>query len=152
MENFVLQIKTICLVSILTGVLGCLIPECKLKKAFNRFCAVVIVFAVLMPLSSFGKNADKAGLSGFDRVRGEVSLQNETAEKMIYTAVLESALNERFSEAGISATVAVECEKTDDSYKIAAFTVSAAASDDKDKAALLLNEGFNGIPVYFKEE
>lgn len=152
MDKLTLQIKAVCLISILTGVMGCIIPSCRLKKAFNSFCAVVIVFAIMMPLSSLGKNTAELVLSGFDASEEDTSAEYETAEEMIYKRVVEKAVTESFSESGINVTVTVECERVEAGYEIISFSVYGFNAEEKEIITDYFNRGFNGIPVYFKEE
>ena len=152
MDNLALQIKLICLVSILTGVLSTLLPSGRLKKSFNSFCAIIIVFVIMLPFSTLGRSAQKESFLDFDEREGDLLSQSDTAEKLIYTSVLENALNDRFYEMGFSATVKAECEKLGESYTVVSFTVKSAEENEKEKIYSYLNEGFGGVAVYFEEE
>lgn len=152
MDEFAIQIKTICLISILTGVMGCIIPNCRLKKAFNSFCAVVIAFTIMVPFSSFGKSAGKYTFSDLTAVEEKVVVQGEAAEKLIYTRVVEKAITESFAENGITADVSVECESTDDGFKLVSFTVCGCSEEEKSVISNYFNKGFGNVTVYFKEE
>ena len=150
MDKLTLQIKAVCLVSILTGVMGCIIPYCRLKKAFSSFSAVVIVFTLMMPFASFGKVLEEYRLNDFTAEREEASVQFETAELMIYKRVIEVAIAESLSESGITASISVECENEDDGYRITSFTVSGCSEEEKGKICDYLSRGFGDVPVFFK--
>ncbi len=152
MDEFSLQIKTVCLVSILTGIMSAIIPAGKLKKAFNSFCAVVIIFSVILPFTSLKKAAEKSNLFDISKAEGELLSQNSTAEQLIYTKVIEKAINDRLTEMGISGTVKVQCEKEGENFSIASFTVIADTDVEKEKIRAYLTEGFVGIPINFKED
>ena len=152
MDNLTLQIKTVCLVSILTGIMSVLVPSGRLKKAFNSFCAVVIIFSVMLPFTSLGRSAEKSNLFDFSKAQSELLSQSSSAEQLVYTSVVEKALNDRLTEMKIKGTVRVQCEKEGDGFSIVSFTVTADTDEDKDKISAYLTEGFNGIPIYFKEE
>ena len=152
MDDFTLQIKTVCLVSILTGIMGALIPSGRLKKSFDSFCAVVIVAAILLPVNSLKNSAAKDISFDFSKSENNLLNQEDTAEKLIYKEVLEKALNGRISQIAPTSDVKVECVKNDSGYEIKSFTVSGCTSAEKEAVAAYFKESFSGIPVYFKEE
>lgn len=152
MDEFSLQIKTVCLVSIFTGVMSVLIPAGKLKKAFNSFCAIVIIFSVMLPFTSLKKAAEKGDLLDISRADGELLSQNSSAEQLIYTKVIEKAINDRLTEMDISAAVRVQCKKEDESFTVTSFTVVADTDEDREKTRAYLTEGFDGATINFEED
>lgn len=152
MDSLTLQIKSVCIVSIFTGILSVVIPSCRLKKAFNSFCAVVIVFTILMPFSSFGKGADDFVFFDSDSNEEGTLPNNDTAEKFIYGLIIENALNNRFAEMGLHIEISAECEKLEDEYRVTSFTVYGCKEEEKEKVTTYFNEGFSGIPINFAEE
>ena len=152
MDEFTLQIKTVCLVSILTGIMSVLIPSGSLKKAFNSFCVVMIIFSIMLPFTSLKKAAEESNLHDFGKVQGELLSQNSSAEQLVYTSVVEKALNDRLNDMGLNGCIDVQCEKEGDSFSIVSFTVTADTDEEKDKISVYLTEAFNEIPIHFKEE
>ena len=152
MDEFTLQIKTVCLVSIFTGIMSVLIPSGRLKKAFNSFCAVVIIFSIILPFTSLKKAAEESDMFDFSKAQSELLSQNSSAEQLVYTSVIEKALNDRLKEMGLKGKVDADCKKEGDSFRIVSFTVTADTDEEKDKISVYLTEAFNEIPIHFKEE
>jgi hypothetical protein len=152
MDNFTLQLKALCLVSILIGVMGVLIPSCRLKKAFDSFCVVVIAAAIILMLSSLKSVKSEFDIFDFDKPNGGISTESSTAEVMLYSTVIEKAVNSHFLQSGLSVTVEAECESTSEGCKVTSFTLIEYDEAEKEAATEYLAQAFGGIPVYYKEE
>lgn len=153
MDKIELQIKTVCVVSLFAGVISALIPQGRMKSAFSSFCAVVVIFHLVTPLTSiktdssefFGKVIKEKENTFVDEVK--------TAEVMIYENALESALEKNLAEKGTEVKIEAVCEKTGDEITVVSFTVySAAGEKEKEEVLQILNSGFCNAAVSFKEE
>ena len=145
------DIKAVCLVSMLAGIIGALIPSGKMKSAFSAFCSVVMIFYIVSPLS--GINAE--GLRGF-------SLKNEESEEMLLSDIktaevilseqmLEDALENNIRKSGFDLKLNVSCEKKDGEIKIKSITVSGCENEeDRGIVKEILLKNFNEIEIVFE--
>lgn len=152
MDKIAFSLETVCFVSILAGIIGALIPQGKLKGAFSSFCAVVLVFCFIEPLSEI--RGESFGALFTDDVRSEEELLSDvnTAEKQLYENLLEKGLEEKLDSIGCSAEVKAECEKNEDEYKTVTLTVKGKlTAQEKYAAEIYLKEGFPAAEIKFEE-
>ena len=95
MDKIELQVETVCLVSMLAGILITAIPQGKMKGAFSSFCAVVVIFYMLTPFSQIDIQKMKAFSLDSEDKSEELLSETRTAEVMISENILEKAMEEK---------------------------------------------------------
>ena len=153
MDNISLQIKIICLVSILAGILSSVIPKGKMKGSFSSLSAVVILTAMIIPLKEL-KSTDFSSF-GFEGGQVSESLEAEVsqAEDLIYESVICDTVEADFSKEGIKSEVNVECENKSGELTVINITVCGDFSQEE-KAYMTdyLITCFKEAEINFKEE
>lgn len=131
MDETVLQIKTICLVSILSGILSVLIPQGRMKSAYLSLCAVVMISAIALPF----KNSHKKDFSFFSLDKGkineELSSNFPQAEVTIFEQAIASALENNLSQEGISAKIGIKAEKVGESILVSEIAVNGSFTEEE---------------------
>lgn len=147
------EIKTICLVSMLAGIISAAIPAGRMKNAFSSFCAVAVVFYMIAPLTEI--NADSFKLSAFAGDKHDEALLSDvrTAEVMLYEKMLEKALAEKLEQAGFKASLKLRCEKQGEEIKALSVTVAGSVSDEaRQSIKKILTDSLGDITVSFEED
>ncbi len=147
------DIKSLCLASMLAGIIGAIIPSGKMKGAFASFCAVVMIFYIVSPISDI-KAKGLRNFSFENESRDELLLSDvRTAEVMLYEQMLEKALEEKFRESGLVLTLKINCEKLGDEIKVNCITVSGCENEgDRYTTEKILTDSFVGAKVVFEGE
>lgn len=152
MDNPSLQIKTVCLVSILAGVLSAMIPKGRMKSAYASMSAVVLLSSMIIPLKSLG-NMDFSAISiKHEEVSDNLEKESKRAETELFEAVVSSSLSDYFSEKGIRTIIKVESELFGDELSVEKINVSGSFNDEeKEYVTGYLTSCFENVTVYFTE-
>ena len=132
MGEFESYIKSLCLISIFTGVISSAVPSGKLKNAFTGLCSVMLVFSMVLPLKgggNFFENADSFSFSDSGKV---LSSDVKTAEVIIYQQVMAEALEKEFlSSFNAESDVSACCENVNGEVRVISFEIYAALNEEQ---------------------
>lgn len=145
------DIKTICFISVFSGIINAAIPAGRMKNAFNCFCAVMVVFYMLLPLSDI--KPEELTLSAFDDDKHDEALLSDvrTAEVMLFESLLEASLEEKLTEAGFTVRLKVICEKKDDEIRVLSVAVKGSiTTQEREKVERIITDSFDGAAVSFE--
>lgn len=145
-----MQLKVICLVSVLSGMLSAMMPKGRMKSSFTALCSVVLVSSMLM---LFGSLSLKESFSFFEKGQAaDQALISETegAELMLFERALGDAFENLLEEKGISAVVKPECEKLSGEITVCGFTVYYSGDEEEKRHIYaLISQSFGDIGVKF---
>lgn len=80
-------IITICVVSVVSGILSCVMPRSSAKKAFQYVCSVVLVYAVLYPfISGSFEFPDLEKIFGSDKADTSYEFSSKSEEVYLIAA------------------------------------------------------------------
>lgn len=146
------EIKTICMISMFAGIISAVIPSGKMKGAFNSFCAVVLIFYIILPLAGIKADSFKLFSAADSEKRDEALLSDvRTAEVMLYEQMLEKAVKEKLGKSGLAASVEAECEKINEKFRVNSFEISGCNDEESRKTAeKILTESFADVKVIFE--
>lgn len=150
MEKLNVQIKVICLVSVLSGMLSAMIPAGKMKSAFTALCSVVLVSAMLTPLESFSlKDGFSFFKNGQAASQGLIS-ETESAELLLFEKALGDAFEKLLKEKDIIVSVKPRCENVEGEIAVCDFTVIFSGDEEeKRQISELLSQSFKDTEVIF---
>lgn len=152
MDKLSLQIKIVCLVSILSGVLSSVIPGGKMKSAYLSLCGVVLISSMIVPFKNYDMK-DFSFISYDEKKTSEnLELEQRTAEVMIYEKVVSDALKSNLEKKGITADVTAKGEAQGEEIRITAITVEGVLeSQQKQEIEIMLENGFPNAEINLKE-
>lgn len=149
MDRISLYIRLICVVSILSGVLISLIPGGRFKNSFRSFCGLLMISAMVVPLSAITSD----GIADFrlDKVyNSDVDYQGE--EKQMFTDMLELSVEEKLKKENLIADISIEVAENYDATVIKSVTVEGDFNDDeKNYITDMLGNFFPEAEIIFKE-
>lgn len=153
MDSFITDIKIICLISILTGVLSVLIPPGAIKNAFTTLCAVVMIYACVVPFADIDSIISSVDFSSGEEVSKRLTLDERTAQVMIYEKIVADSLESNFSDQSYKVKVSVEACNSNEEIHIQSITVTGKLSDEeKSVIENSLKESFQDAIIIFTEE
>lgn len=153
MDKLVSQLETVCLVSILGGILNAVIPKGRLKGAFSSFCAVVIILALFLPLGEI--KSQGADIFNFKSEKFNSSLESEvkTAETLLFESLLEKSLTDALGEMGYKLSIKTECENRNGEPEVKKITVKGEFdAESKSEIEEYLKKSFSGSEISFEED
>ena len=120
-------------VAIVSGVLSALVPEGKMKKAYKTLGAVVMIYAVLLPLI----NSDVIDFRIDDYLQDNYEV-SEKMDKYARQAIVNSAekaiedlLYESAEEKGLSCKFKAQCDVIDEKIIVSSVNVTGAKTQSQ---------------------
>lgn len=153
MGDITLSLKSLCLVSIISGILSALLPDGGIKKAFYSLCAIVMIYSLISAFSSFEKNDFAKEKFSRNKFEKNISEQEDTAQLMIYEKVVSDALGNILKSKWNVYGVEVSASYNDKNAEINSLKVTGELSDaEKNEIEILLNDKFEKIQIIFEVE
>lgn len=150
MDKITNSLETVCFVSLLGGVLCAVVPSGRMKGAFYSFCAVLLIFSLLIPLGQIDTLAKE--LPDFKNEKADERLASDvrTAEVQIFEKLSENALDEMLEKNGFHAKTSAECESTESDIIVKKITVTGDFSaEEKQTVEGLIKNFFSNAEVEF---
>ena len=125
--------------SLLAAAVGALMPEGGQKRAFRAFCAVLFLYACLLPLRAVSlRDADLSALLTTDRDASQsFAAKEDDAALLAAQTLLETKIEETLAQNGLSGCeVTVRCASYDDGIAPETITVRGAFPAEKARALL----------------
>jgi len=152
MDKLSLQIKIVCLVSILSGVLSSVIPGGKMKSAYLSLCGVVLISSMIIPLKDYNMKNFSFPSYNERKTSETLELEQRTAEVMIYEKVVSDALKSNLEKRGLTADITAKGEMREDEIRITDITLKGVFdSRQKQEITLMLEGGFPDAVISFEE-
>lgn len=152
MDDLILTLSSICLVSVLSGILSALIPSGGIKKAFSTLCAVILIYTIVSPLTALGKKRISEDVFSTERISEKLSYEDRTAQVMLYENILSKALSDNLIQEGYDVDVKVKACNAEEPI-VESVTVTGRLSDEE-KIFIegILRKSFKEVAVIFTEE
>lgn len=157
MEKIKSQIIIIVIVTIVSTVLLCVVPQGKLRSAFKILCALVIVYSIIAPFASFDFDSlDFDSLFEKEEQRELYSNQSNDAALMAANEGFERAAEGLLKENGYEIeSIEAECAIEEDEVILKRLTIYGPfKSDEQSKLSEILRQitGENTEIVYVNGE
>ncbi len=135
--------SVICVVAIVSGILAVIIPDSKIKKAYNVLTISLLLYAFLLPFISknfisfdFGEFLDKNERLKEEYNEEAFDIFEESAE-----SVLEGEISTKLKNSGIVAEAEVECIVKEEKFYIDKILIICDKPDySKEKIDEILDE------------
>lgn len=152
MDDFLLRIKAVCLVSILGGIMIALVPAGKLKGGFKSLCGVVLVSGIVLSFSSLNDSS----FSLQQHLNGEneqsVSLQMDNAQVDLFESLVSSALEKKLLESVGEFEIKIDAQQQGEGIKVKSVTLKGRADETtRAEAEKMILESFPEAELIFEE-
>ncbi len=132
MEKLSIWCKYIASVSVSSAVLMLLVPDGKMKKAFNSLLAFILLFSVLSPIINMKSvlyDVDEFKFSENGNLSQEIEKYKFSAAVSVAESEIERYINEMLSDSGFECKFKVTCDIENDEIFIKEIEVTGKFSE-----------------------